>query len=98
MKVSLATLCAITAFAAESVAQDRFIQQTRPPRVPPAPAVAPPPAVDGVLPRMIRSGNPLQMLNPAAPPEYGYGQDMVSRNPTDPYQKPKGIRLFAIEF
>jgi hypothetical protein len=35
------------------------------------PAVLSQPGVSGVIPRAIRGGNPLQMLNPFAPAKYG---------------------------
>jgi hypothetical protein len=56
------------------------------------------PATDGVIPRAVRSGSPLQMINPFAPAEYGNGQDTVRREPTDPYARPQGIKLVALEF
>ena len=66
----------------------------------PARAVAtPPPLVeraktDGVVPRGIRGGNPLQMLNPVAPARYGTaGQSVI----LEPYTgKWNGIKLFEI--
>lgn len=59
-----------------------------------------PPAgrTDGVVPRVIRSGNPLQMINPAAPAEYGNGQDVTRREPEDPNARPQGLRLLVVEF
>ena len=56
------------------------------------------PRTDGVVPRAVRSGHPLQMVNPGAPVEYGDGQDMVRRETSDPYQRPQGIKLFVVEF
>jgi hypothetical protein len=56
------------------------------------------PRVDGVVARAIRSGHPLQMINPAAPADYGNGQDMVRHEANDPYQRPEGIKLFVVEF
>ena len=70
---------------------------------PPLPAIAP----CGVVPRAIRGGNPLQMLNPAAPARYGTAQQSVTfkpehswaRNgkPEDP-AKWNGIKLFEFYF
>ena len=37
--------------------------------------------VDGVIPRAVRGGNPLQMLNPFAPARYGTGEQSVAYNP-----------------
>ena len=57
-------------------------------------------AVDGVIPRAFRGGNPLQMLNPKAPPQYGTSQDAVSFDLTDLYHpyKWRGIKLFEFRF
>jgi hypothetical protein len=54
--------------------------------------------VDGVVVRAVRSGHPLQMINPGAPAEYGNGQDMVRHEADDPNQRPQGIKLFTVEF
>jgi hypothetical protein len=56
------------------------------------------PRVDGVAVRAVRSGHPLQMINPGAPAEYGDGQDVVRHEANDPYQRPQGIKLFVVEF
>jgi hypothetical protein len=66
----------------------------------PGPTPSPPPLhkanTDGVLPRMARGGNPFQMLNPKAPPEYGRAEDSVELDPDT--GKWKGIKLFTINF
>ncbi len=62
-----------------------------------APTVAPQ-RVDGGLVRAYRSGNPLQMINPAAPAEYGDGRDVTRHDVDDPFQRPQGLRLFAFDF
>ena len=50
--------------------------------------------VQGVIPRALRGGNPLQMLNPKAPAKYGTGEESVA---FDPYTgKPHAIKLFEI--
>jgi hypothetical protein len=61
----------------------------------------PPPVVrkentQGVLPRAARGGNPFQMLNPKAPPQYGRAEDSVELDPET--GKWKGIKLFTINF
>jgi hypothetical protein len=53
--------------------------------------------VDGVIPRAIRGGNPLQMLNPNAPRKYGTSQEAVTVDPRDP-GKWKGIKFFEFRF
>ena len=54
--------------------------------------------IDGSVTRVVRSRNPLQMVNPFAPKEYGDGSDVTRREPEDPFQRPEGLRLFAVEF
>ena|ERR1700730_663858 len=50
----------------------------------------------GVIPRAIRGGNPLQMLNPKAPAKYGTGFDSLAYNPfTGKYDQ---IKFFEIVF
>ena len=56
------------------------------------------PRVDGSVVRAVRGGNPLQMVNPAAPAEYGDGRDVTRHEVDDPNQRPQGLKLFAIEF
>jgi len=56
--------------------------------------------VDGVIPRAVRGGNPLQMLNPRAPRKYGTSQDAVSMDLTD-LRRPErwlGIKFFEFRF
>ena len=57
-----------------------------------------PAQVDGAAVRAVRSGNPLQMINPFAPASYGDGHDVTRREPSDPYQRPEGIKLVTVEF
>jgi hypothetical protein len=64
----------------------------------PAKKPAPPPPVyrettQGVVPRAVRGGNPLQMLNPKAPAKYGTWVESTSFDPNIP-GKWKGIKLF----
>lgn len=53
--------------------------------------------VTGVVPRAIRGGNPLQMLNPRAPARYGTARESVVYDPQYP-GKWKGIKLFTFLF
>jgi hypothetical protein len=74
---------------------------------------APPPPisrrdVSGVIPRAIRGGNPLQMLNPRAPARYGTAEESVlygvnysrksSISDPDYPGKWKGIKFFTFLF
>jgi hypothetical protein len=53
--------------------------------------------VSGVIPRAIRGGDPLQMLNPLAPAKYGTAEENVSLDPDVP-GRASGIKLFSISF
>jgi len=55
------------------------------------------PQATGVIPRAIRSGNPLQMLNPLAPAKYGTAEENVVLDPDRP-GKWNGIKLLGISF
>ena len=56
------------------------------------------PAVEGVIPRGFSdSRNPLQMLNPWAPPRYGTWVESTSFDPDHPGKR-NGIKLFEILF
>lgn len=61
------------------------------------PAAAPLVPSEGAVQVAIRTRQPIQLINPAAPAEYGNGHDRVSHDPNDP-GKPKGIVLFAWTF
>jgi hypothetical protein len=66
----------------------------------PGPTPSPPPISksepQGVIPRAIRGGNPLQMINPKAPEKYGTSAQSVVLDPDT--GKWKGIKLFEIFF
>lgn len=55
------------------------------------------PEVSGVIPRAIRGGDPLQMLNPFAPAKYGTAEENVVLNPDVP-GKVEGIKLVHFTF
>ena len=52
--------------------------------------------VDGVIPRIRRAQHPLHLINPFAPSEYGYGQDVASFNPRT--GQTEGIVLWGVKF
>jgi hypothetical protein len=52
--------------------------------------------VEGVLPRLRRTPHPLHLINPFAPAEYGYGEDVASINPRT--GQADGIVLWGIKF
>lgn len=72
----------------------KFRQQARQTQ---RPATLSAPDVSGVIPRAIRGGNPLQMLNPRAPAKYGIAEENVSLDPDVP-GKGNGIKLVSISF
>jgi hypothetical protein len=111
MKTFLIVLCLI-ATAASSLIAETYETSGPPPRKQPKerkpPPLAPAP-VDGVIPRAVRGGNPLQMLNPRAPAKYGTSQDAVVFDPAPMHQVPgnngqtdagkwKGIKFFVFRF
>jgi hypothetical protein len=51
----------------------------------------------GVIPRVIRSGDPLQMLNVRAPAKYGTAEENVVWDPEVP-GRGNGIKLLGISF
>ena len=53
--------------------------------------------ITGVLPRALRGGHPLEILNPFAPPKYGTAEENVSLDPNVP-GKGQGIKFFSITF
>jgi hypothetical protein len=55
------------------------------------------PEITGVIPRAIRGGNPLQMLNPFAPPKYGTAEENSVLDPNITGQG-DGIKLFSLSF
>ena len=69
-----------------SVSAQSFTAPARAPQA--APKKTPPPIsrrdVTGVIPRAIRGGNPLQMLNPRAPARYGTAEESVLMEPYGP--------------
>ena len=42
--------------------------------------------------------NKLQLLNPAAPRQYGSGEQVVVADTQDPKERPKFLRLFSLTF
>jgi hypothetical protein len=61
------------------------------------PAAEARPQVTGVIPRAIRSGNPLQMLNPFAPAKYGTAEENTVLD-ADVLGGGDGIKLFSVSF
>ena len=105
MKISLLAavgaigLFSASALHAQTTTTTTIIKQRRQPIIrntPPAVAVAP--RTDGIVPRAVRSGSPLQMINPFAPASYGSGEETVRRESNDPYGRAQGVKLVSIAF
>jgi hypothetical protein len=50
----------------------------------------------GILVQLTKTDNPLQLINPAAPAEYGSPEDNVVRDPIT--GRVSGLKLFSISF
>src|SRR6266567_736579 len=53
-------------------------------------------AYSGIVVQAIKADHPLQLWNPAAPEEYGNGEESVLREPKT--GRVNGLRIFSIEF
>ena len=58
--------------------------------------VAPNARFNGIAVQAVKSGRPLQMINPCAPAEFGNGEANVSRDPRTGQQQ--GLKLFVVKF
>ena len=89
--VLLFTLCGVA--LGQTYTAPRFKEKIRAAPTPP-PEISKKREVGGAVPRGVRGGNPLQMLNPLAPAKYGTSAQSVM---LDPYTgKWNGIKLFEI--
>jgi hypothetical protein len=91
---TLLIAAAVTTVVAETLTAPVSPTKARPR---PAPPISKRTEVDGVVPRAIRGGNPLQMLNPRAPRKYGTSLEAVSYDQDDP-NKWRGIKFFEFRF
>ena len=62
-----------------------------------APLIVPKSQVTGVIPHIIRGGDPLQMLNPFAPAKYGTAEEDTVLD-ADVLDRGDGIKLFSVSF
>lgn len=62
-----------------------------------APLIELKPQVTGVIPHIIRGGDPLQMLNPFAPAKYGTAEENTVLD-ADVLGRGDGIKLFSVSF
>jgi hypothetical protein len=52
--------------------------------------------VSGILVQLVKTDNPLQMVNPAAPPEYGPAEQNVFRDPVS--GRTTGLKFLSVNF
>jgi hypothetical protein len=64
---------------------------------PRGPLAAPLVPTEGVIQQALKTGQPVQLINPAAPAQYGSGHEHASHDPKNP-GKPKGIVLWSFVF
>ncbi len=50
----------------------------------------------GIAVQVVKTDNALQLINPAAPAQYGSAEDNLIRDPVD--GKPSGLKIFAVSF
>lgn len=50
----------------------------------------------GIAAQLVKAGNPAQLINPAAPPEYGSGEDNLVRDPMT--GRARGLKIFSVQF
>jgi hypothetical protein len=98
MKTSIlfAALLAAVVSSAHAASTATFTHRHRAPENRRKPSITDP-QVTGVIPRAIRGGHPLEMLNPFAAPKYGTAEESVSLDPNVP-GKGQGIKFFSITF
>ncbi|MGH8047561.1 MAG: hypothetical protein ACREKL_09965 [Chthoniobacterales bacterium] len=83
--------------AGNAMAQDFVAPQTQQ-NVPVIPAPREmPPNIEGIVKEIFSVKKPWQLVNPAAPKQYGDGRNNVSYSEKDP-GKPKGFIVFALDW
>lgn len=100
---TILSVCVVVALAGTALAdppkKSSYAAHTKPSTV--RATKEPPPLkkseVVGAIPRAVRGGNPLQMLNPRAPAKYGNWVQSTSFD-SDVPGKWKGIKLFELVF
>jgi hypothetical protein len=99
MRKFLIAVCAILAMTAGVGLAQEF---TTTPRVAPQPEPPRPPVEQNSnsswFKKFMAAPNKLQLINPAAPRQYGSGEQVVVADPQDPKQRPHAVRLFSITF
>jgi hypothetical protein len=86
-------MTASAAMAQEFTTSPRVPPQTEPPRAPVEQN-----SNSSWFKKFMAAPNKLQLLNPAAPRQYGSREQVVVTDPRDPQEKPRFFRLFSIAF
>jgi hypothetical protein len=93
MICSVLAICATAAVAQEFRTTPRVAPQPIPPRAPSEQN-----SNSDWYKKFRAARNKAQLLNPAAPREYGSGEQVVSADPVDPKERPKYLKLFSFAF
>ena len=99
MKRVILTFCGALAICTSAAVAQEFRTS---PRVVPQPIPPRPPSEQNsnssVYKKFRAARNPLQLINPLAPREYGSGEQVVSADPFDPKQRPKYLKTLSFAF
>jgi acyl-CoA synthetase (NDP forming) len=79
-----------------SVKAMQSLEQTKPVPPPPNEIRTEKGTVSGVIPQAVKTDNPLQLVNPAAPKEYGEAKDNTVVDPRT--GQAQGIKLFSFSW
>ena len=99
MKRLILTFCGVLAICTRPALAQEFRTT---PRVVPQPIPPRPPSEQNSnsdwYKKFRAARNPLQLINPFAPREYGSGEQVVSADPRDPKERPRYLKLFSFAF
>jgi hypothetical protein len=90
---AILTMAAGVGLAQEFTSHPRVAPQPEPPRAPVEQN-----SNSSWFKKFMAAPNKLQLINPAAPQQYGSGEQVVVADPRDPKQRPHAFRLFSITF
>ncbi len=96
---------ALLIIAGSAIAEDFVAPRQSRKRIPPSDESVQSNPVQGAIPQAVRTGRPLNLINPFAPKSYGTGVAFVSHLQADPFVQPGvqarravAFKLFAFEF
>jgi len=90
---AILTMTAGVGLAQEFTSTPRVAPQPEPPRAPVEQN-----SNSSWFKKFMAAPHKLQLLNPAAPQQYGSGEQVVVADPQDPKERPHYFRLFSITF